>query len=221
MSEIIRLENVVKVTPSNRRAVNGVNLRISQGERVTICGAPGSGKETLMRLIAGMEKPSDGKIFVCGQAVHDMDAGSAAAFRNRIFGILHRNPAFVDTLTLSENVAMPLCIRGLPAAKRDKAVRDTLKSFGLLYAKDALPEKLSALEIHMAAVARALIAKPQILMLHDAGADLSQRENEQIKAALPDSGAYTIVELTGAENAMIGADRIIKLEFGRIQEEVQ
>lgn len=222
MSEIIRIENVVKMTSDNRRAVNGVSLCINQAERVTIHGAPGSGKQTLMRLIAGIEKPSAGEIFVCSEPVYKMEAGAAAAFRNRVFGIMQRNPAFISTLTLSENVAMPLCIRGIPYMLRQKAVRKQLKSFGLLYAKDARPAKLSLLEMHMAAVARALIGKPQILMLCDAGAELSPRDREQFKAALcalSDIDRYTFLEFTGAKDAMVSTERRVRLEFGSIQEE--
>ena len=224
MSEIIRLENVVKMTDNGHRALSGVSMQIDQGERVIIHGAPGSGKTALMRIIAGMDKPSDGKVFVLEQPLHEMSEAKAAALRNETFGILQRNPAFVETLTLGENVGLPLSIRGVSAEKRQKAVRDMLKSFGLLYAIHALPGKLSAMEIKLADVARALIGKPQILLLSDTGADLSQRDREQLKGtlhALSEFGTYTILEFTGAQNGLIDASRTWTLEFGRIQEEVQ
>lgn len=224
MSEIIRMENVIKMTENGHRALSGVNLQIEQGERVTIRGAPGSGKSALMRLIAVMDKPSDGKVYVLGQPLHEMSAEQAAALRNKSFGILQRHPAFVHTLTLGENIGLPLAIRGVSAEKRQKAVREMLKSFGLLYAIHALPGKLSALEIKLADVARALIGKPQILLLCDTGADLSQRDRQQLTGtlhALSEFGAYTIIEFTGAQNSLIDTDRTLTLEFGRIQEEIQ
>ena len=224
MSEIIRLENVVKMTENGHRALSGVSMQIDQGERVIIRGAPGSGKTSLMRIITGMDKPSDGKAFVLGQPLHEMSEDKTAEFRGKTFGILQRNPAFVETLTLGENVGLPLAIRGTPDAQRQKAVREILKSFGLLYAIHALPGKLSAMEIKLADIARALIGKPQILLLSDTGADLSQRDREQLKGtlhALCEFGTYTILEFTGAQNSLIDANRTLTLEFGRIQEEVQ
>ena len=224
MSEIIRLENVVKMTENGHRALSGVSMQIAQGERVIIRGAPGSGKTALMRIIAGMDNPSDGKVFVIGQPLHEMSTEAVAALRNKNFGILQRNPAFVETLTLGENVGLPLAIRGVADAQHQKAVRDILKSFGLLYAIHALPGKLSAMEIKLADVARALIGKPQILLLCDTGADLSQRDREQLIGtlhALCEFGTYTILEFTGAQNSLIDANRTLTLDFGRIQEEIQ
>ena len=119
MSEIIRLENVIKMLAGNRRAINGVSLTIQAKERVAIHGASGSGKTTLARLIAGMERPSSGRVFVLDKAVHDMDADTAAVFRSRHIGLIARHPAFMENLTVLENVALPLMIRGIPPAQRE------------------------------------------------------------------------------------------------------
>jgi putative ABC transport system ATP-binding protein len=113
MSEVMKLENGVKMYRNGLRAINGVSVSLSQGERVSVYGAPGSGKTTLARLIAGMEPVSSGSIFILGQAVHEMDEAAAARFRNQHIGILNRVPALMDSLTVLDQVALPLAIRGI------------------------------------------------------------------------------------------------------------
>jgi len=222
MSEIIKLENVIKMTAGERRAVNGVSLSIHNNERVVIHGAPGSGKTTLMRLIAGMERPSSGKVFVLDKGVHEMNSDTAAAFRNRTFGILRRRCAFMENMTVRENVALPLVISGMPAAKRQRAVKEQLKILGLGYAANARPSQLSFLEMQMVSIARALIMKPKILLIDDMAAELSEKDREKIKGILHwllQPGEYTILEFSGTESILMRAERTIALAYGIIQEE--
>lgn len=222
MSEIIRLENVIKMTENGYRAVNGVSISVHKRERVAICGEPGSGKSMLMRLISGMERPSEGKIFVSDKAVHEMDSDTAAEFRSKTFGILQRKPAFMINMTVLENVAIPLGIRGVPDAERQKAAKEQLKTLGLQHSANARPSQLSVLETHMAAIARALITQPQILLTDDLAAGLSAKDFEHIKGilhALWRFGEYTLLEFSGTESRLFPAERTVTMADGKIQEE--
>jgi ABC-type lipoprotein export system ATPase subunit len=224
MREIIRLENVVKMMDDGRRAVNGVSLSVSKGDCMAVHGASGSGKTTLMRLIAGMERPSSGKVFVLDQALHEMDADAAAGFRNRYMGILNRNPAFMDGLTVLDNVALPLSIRGISLAQREKTAKEQLKTLGLQYAANARPSQLSALELQKASIARALTAHPQILLLDDTAAGLSEKDAEQIKGilrALSKFGEYTVIEFSETNSGLICSDSTLILTHGKIREEIE
>ena len=224
MNELIKLENVVKMVPGGLRAVNGVSFTIQEKENVVVYGAPGSGKSTLMRLIAGMEPPSGGKIFVMDKEVHAMDPDAAAGFRNRTFGIMQKDPCPMEHLTVLENAALPLAVRGIPYGKRMQAAKEQLKTLGLLNVAHAYPAQLSFYEAQTASLARALIAQPPILLLDEMTAGLSAKETDQILGvihALWKFGKYTIVSFSGTKNCVLHPDRCFVLDHGTVREETR
>lgn len=219
MSDMIRLENVVKLT-EGRRVLCGVNLVVAEGECVTISGPPGSGKSMLARQIAGLDKPSAGKVWVLEKPLHTLNADAAAALRNRNIGLLTRNPAFVESLTVLENVAMPLILRGEASARARGKAREQLKAAGLQYAVQAYPPQLRPVEKHKAAVARVLTQHPKLVLLDDFAAGFSaEAELVGMLRAVCRFGGYTVVELTGAAHGLVGANRTLRIEQGKIQED--
>ena len=222
MNEIIRLENVVKMTHSNRRAVNDVSLCIQGRERVAVSGPPDSGKTTLMRLIAGIEAPSAGQIVVLDQAVHEMDANQAATFRNRNIGIVRRHAGFMERVNVLENVSLPLAVQGISLSKRNKEAKELLKSLGIPHIAHAHPFQLSAYEELTASIARALITKPKILLMYEATANLSEREMEQFTGLMNvmlQYGTYTILSFSASPNNILREHRTVLLHHGKIQED--
>lgn len=222
MNEIIRLENVIKLNATGRRIIKGISLCVSQGEHVAVHGAPGSGKAMLMRLITGMERPSDGRVYVLGKAVHEMSPDAAADFRNRVFGLALREPCLMPSLTVWENVALPLAIRGQPLSRRKKSAIEQLKTINLGYAAHAYPPQLSAYEAQLASIARAWITRPKILLLDDITADLSSKENDQIIGtlnALWQFGDCTVLCFIGNHDSVVPFDKLFILDYGKLQEE--
>lgn len=222
MSEIVRLENVIKTTDCNIRIINGVRLCVQKGECVQIYGVPGSGKGTLMKLIAGLESPNDGKIFVLDKSIHLMSQNKAAHFRSKTFGISSYNPGFWTNLTIGESVAMPLAIRGISFAKRKKLALEQLKSLGLGRITDIYPSKISNYELQIASLARAAITKPEILLLNEITKGLSEKESAQILDILEkicESYQTTVVIFTATELYDRFANRRIVLNHGKIKEE--
>ena len=219
MSDMIRLEDVVKTT-EGKRVLGGVNLVVAKGECITISGPPGSGKSALARLIAGLDKPSAGEVWVLEEPLHILNADAAAALRNRSIGLLTRNPAFMESLTVLENVAMPLILRGETSARAHSKAREQLKAAGLQYALQAHPPQLRPAEKHKAAVARVLTQHPELLLLDDFAAGFSAEEElVGMLRAVCRFGGYTVVELTGAAQGLVGENRTLRIELGRIQED--
>ena len=221
MKEIIRLENVVKLYPPKQRAVNGISLSVREREHVCISGAPGSGKTTLMRLIAGMESISAGGIFVFEKPVHQLSPEALADFRNRTFGVLQRKPGFMEPLSVLENVALPLLIRRVPHAKREGAAREQLKLAGIPHLTHAKPSQLSPYEAQLASVARAFVTGPKILLSDDMTADLSVKENEQLFGILSALGQFSncaLLYFTGSDDSSLPFDKRFILVHGKLQE---
>lgn len=217
MDAAICVQGAVKME-NGRRVLSGATLSVGKGECVTVCGPPGSGKSALARLIAGMDRPGAGEVIVLGQPVHALGEEAAAAFRSRHIGVLLRDPAFLEGLTLLENTALPLVLRG-DAKARGKA-REQLKTLGLLYAAPARPAQLTPLERHKAAVARMLAARPDILLLDDFAAGLDERGDiTGILRAVCEYGGMTVLELTGEAQGLICENRTLRLERGVIREE--
>lgn len=223
MSEIIRLENVIKINDKNYRKLNGINLCVQERENVAFYGPLGSGKETLLMLIAGMFVPSEGKIFVLDQKIHDMNKDLAASFRNQNIGILHRNSGFINYLNIIENIELPLTIQGVSTAKRKKDAKDMLDFFNLSYIAHMRNSMLSPYKMLMASLARALICRPSILLMYEATAELSEQDydkfNEQMNRIFIN---FDITALTFTSNINDISDRYkrIVIKQGEIQEDL-
>lgn len=222
MSEIIKLENVIRVTRNNLRAVNGVSFCVQERERVMVCGGSGSGKGELMRLIAGMAQPSAGSVFVLNQAVHAMSRDEAADFRNRHIGIVQPEPGFVEGLNVAENISLPLIVRGVRRDRRGKAVDDLMEMFRIRHVAHAYPAQLSTYEARLACIARALITKPRILMFNEITALLPEREAKKVIEAISlilQSDEYTMLCFADDISSTLNMSRAIRLKNGKIYED--
>lgn len=224
MSEIIRLENVVWMTQDNWREVNGISCRIQENDRVTFCGGSGSGKDALMRLIAGMEKPSSGSVFVLNQAVHAMSGNESGDFRNRYIGIVQPQSGFMEKISVSENISLPLIVRGINRNQSHKAAVDLMKLLGIHRVAYAYPAQLSNYETRAAGIARALITKPRILLLNDVLSCLLERDADKIIetiSVIVGYGDFTMIWFSDSVNNRFNPNRTIQLHNGKIREEIK
>ncbi len=222
MSEAIQLEHVVRMYPPARRIISDITLCIHRGESICISGAPKSGKTTLMKLIAGMEHPSAGSIYVMEEAMHEMDADSAADFRNRNMAVMLQAPYFVPGLTIWENIGLPLLVRGVEPGQRIKMVKQQLKILEISNVACAYPRQIPLFEGQIASLARALIVQPKILLLDEIDANLSERETKQIAKILDgirQNNETTMVYFTGRQRTELNTDRQFILDYGKIREE--
>jgi putative ABC transport system ATP-binding protein len=158
-----------------------------------------------------------------GKPVHEMSADQAADFRNRHIGVILRNPGFMEHLTLIENVALPLALRGVTTFQRNKAAKERLVSLGLDYATHAHPSQLSAYERKLATLARVLIAEPELLLLDDIAAGLSEKDAGKFgelfnKTVL--SGNFSVICFCTERCQNFAADKRYRLEYGKLQEDL-
>ena len=222
MSEIIKLDNVIRTTSNNWSMINGISLCIRENERVMISGRSDSGKDTLMRLIAGMDKPSSGSVVVLNEAVHAMNSEAAAGFRNRNIGVVQPEPGFMERLNIAENISLPLIVRGIRRDQRKKAAEEMLRMLEIWHVAPAYPAHLSIYEARVASLARALITKPLILMLNEVTFRLSEREAKKIIGtinAISQNGDYTIIYFGDDINNRLHTNRTILIENGMVRED--
>lgn len=216
----VRIINVNRSDKDGRPMLRNICLTMQKGELVRIAGRTDSGGSVLARLIGGMERPDSGDIVVMGQPLGELDDREAAAFRKEHIGYVSAVPAFWDELTILENTAMPLTIQGMPVEEREAAAAEALGTVGLSYAAHGYPKSLSVNESRLAALARALAAQPELLILEDALSGLSESYAGRFGAILQrcwDRGVFEmLLSFTADIEDEIPATKTLLIERGMI-----
>ena len=199
------------------RALDGVDLTVERGEFAAIVGASGSGKSTLLHILASVDRPTAGTVLVDGVDVGGLDATRAALFRRRKVGLVYQFFNLIPTLTVEQNVAMPLL---LDKRRPDpELLRRLTSTLGLQDKLGALPGQLSGGQQQRAAIARALCYRPALLLADEPTGNLDRRNSAEILDLLRrchrDLG-QTILLVTHDEHLAAQADRVITLSDGRI-----
>jgi cell division transport system ATP-binding protein len=160
---MIRFDRVAKRYPSGREALADLSLEVADGEMVFLTGHSGAGKSTALKLIALIERPTRGQIIVAGQSIASVGRRGIAAYRRRI-GMVFQDHKLLHDRPVWDNVALPLVISGAPRRELDKRVRAALDQVGLLGREQSFPIELSTGEQQRVGIARAVVAKPPILI---------------------------------------------------------
>lgn len=222
MSEILKLENVTKMYEDGVRAINDISFSVEKDEHTFICGVPGSGKRTLMRMIAGMDTASSGSINVLNEDVNRMNENESSTFRNRNIGAILKEPGLMERLNVLENIALPLVVRRVPRALRRQQAKEQLVALGIKHIAHAYPMHLSKYQAIMVSIARALITQPMILLIYDITVGLSEKESADINGVINVLSKYsdqTIIGFSSNDDDMPFAHKRIRLNRGRIQED--
>lgn len=157
-----------------------LDLEIARGETVAIMGSSGSGKSTLLNLLGGLDRPDGGSIKLAGLDMVGMKADQLAALRNRHLGFVYQFHHLLPEFSALENVAMPLIVRGLPLSEALSQARPLLDSVGLSQRADHRPSRLSGGERQRVAVARALVAQPDLVLMDEPTGNLDEETAAQV-----------------------------------------
>ena len=221
--EILRVENLTKVYGSGTTkviALNDVSFSVEKGEFVAIVGASGSGKSTLLHLIGGVDRPTSGKVFIDGKNIYNYDDDKLAIFRRRQVGLIYQFYNLIPILNVVENITLPL---DLDNRKPDSGyLNQLIKLLGLENRKNHLPNEISGGQ-QQRSIGRALITNPTIILADEPTGNLDSKSSDGIIELLKKSNReykQTIIMITHNMEIAKCADRIIKIEDGRIVKEM-
>lgn len=222
MNEIILAAKDVKKIYQNDakevRAVNGITLDVKRTESLAIVGASGAGKSTLLHMLGGLDRPTSGKVELEGVNVYKMSDKDRADARNNRIGFVFQFYHLLPEFTALENVMLPVLIKGPGPSARDKAA-DALKSVGLKDRINHVPGKLSGGESQRAAIARALINGPDILLCDEPTGNLDSKTSESIFDLLFNLKVQrnmALVIVTHDESIADRAEKVIRLKDGKV-----
>lgn len=197
--------------------LNGVDLQVQPAERVAIIGTSGSGKTTLLQIMGGLDEPNEGEVFINGEAMHGSNETAKGDLRNRYVGFIYQFHHLLPEFTAEENVAMPLMIRREPKAAAIEKARELLGRVGLGERLHHKPGELSGGERQRAAVARALITRPQLVLADEPTGNLDAGNGEHVlnlMLELNQELKTSLVIVTHDHSIAARMDRILVLEDG-------
>ena len=199
------------------RALDGVNLNVENGEFVAIVGTSGSGKSTLLHMLGGLDRPTSGSVIVDGKDIFRLKDEALTIFRRRKIGFVFQSYNLVPVLNVYENIVLPIQLDGRKVD--EKFIGQIVKTLGLDGRLDALPSQLSGGQQQRVAIARALAAKPAIILADEPTGNLDSKTSQDVLGLLKVTSqkfAQTIVMITHNEEIAQMADRVIRIEDGRI-----
>lgn len=219
--EILKIENLCKTYGKNEAkvdALKNINLSINKGEFVAIVGPSGSGKSTLLHLIGGVDKPSEGTVYINDVDIYNLKEKDLSIFRRRNVGLIYQFYNLIPVLSVKENILLPA---ELDNRKIDQEyLDDLLKTLGLKERENHLPNELSGGQQQRTSIGRALVNRPAIVLADEPTGNLDSKNSKEVIELLKLSVKkykQTLVMITHDANIALQADRVITIEDGMIK----
>lgn len=201
------------------RALDGISLEVERGEFLAVVGSSGSGKSTLLHMLGGLDRPTSGKVFVDEKDISSLREDALCIFRRRKIGFVFQSFNLVPVLNVYENIVLPVELDG--NIVDEKYVERVVEALGLKEKLLSLPGQLSGGQQQRVAMARALAVKPAILLADEPTGNLDSRTSQDVLGLLKVTGekfGQTIVMITHNEEIAQMADRIVRIEDGKIRD---
>ena len=218
--EILRVEGLTKVYGSGEnevRALDGVSFSVEKGEFLAIIGPSGSGKSTLLHILGGVDRPTDGKVFMDGVDVYAQTEDQLAVFRRRQVGLIYQFYNLIPVLNVTENITLPVLMDG--RVVNQGRLRELVATLRLTGREKHLPNQLSGGQQQRVSIGRALMNAPAVVLADEPTGNLDSRNSREIVELLKLSNRkymQTLIVITHDESIALQADRILAIEDGRI-----
>jgi putative ABC transport system ATP-binding protein len=221
MIKLKNIEKCYKTKAGFTYVLRQINLEIEAGEFVTIMGPSAAGKSTLLNILGMLDHDYEGEYYLDGQAVHTLKPKDRRALNRQYVGFVFQAFNLLDSLTVYENLDVPLSYRNIKAAERASIVCDTLDRFGIVGKKDLFPNQLSGGQQQLVGVARAVIANPRLLLADEPTGNLHSSQGEEIMDLFKklNREGTTIIQVTHNDKYAAYGKRIIRLKDGWMERE--
>lgn len=220
MLTVTQLKKTYHAGDGRQIVFDGLDLEVPKGQFVALLGASGSGKTTLLNLLSGIDDPDAGEVELDGTRIHALQEPARTLFRRTRIGFVFQFFNLIPTLTVGENLLLPMQLVDTPAATAQQRAGQLLDAVGLAHTADRFPDTLSGGEQQRVAVARALAHRPQLLLADEPTGNLDDETGAAVTAllvALAREQGVTLIVVTHSSEVASAADRVLHLHQGRLE----
>ena len=219
---MITLKNIDKYYDSRFQrtfVLKGINLKVEEGEFLSIMGPSGSGKSTLLHILGLLDSPSAGEYWLYDTNVTELNEKKRGDYHRHFVGFIFQAYHLIEDMTVYENIETPLAYKGVKRKERQAMIADLLDRFNIVAKKDLFPQQLSGGQQQLVGIARAIVGKPKLLLADEPTGNLHSKQGEMIMETLKELHAegMTIIQVTHNDKFAAYGQRIIQLEDGMIK----